>query len=51
MQQFPLANTDAGVATLVSLIAVMAAEVLHVAIIGYCDFIDGKKAKALTIEH
>jgi hypothetical protein len=33
MQQFPFANTDSGVATLVSLITVMAADVLHGAII------------------
>ena len=35
MQQFPLADTDAGVATLVSLVTIMTAEVLHPAII--CD--------------
>ena len=33
MQQFPLADTDAGVTTLVGLIAVMTTEVVHGAVI------------------
>ncbi len=33
MQQFPFADADAGITTLVSLITVMAAEVLHGSVI------------------
>ena len=40
MDDFPLANTNAGVTALMSLVAIMTAEVLHGAVIGYCDFID-----------
>ncbi len=48
MEQFPLTNADAGMAALVRLVTVMATKVLHGAIIGNSDFIDGKEAKAFA---
>ena len=50
MQQFPLADADAGVTALMGLVAVMTSEVLHGSIIRDCNLIDGKKAKALATE-
>lgn len=50
MENFPLADTDSGVTTLVSLVAVMTSEVLHRAVDRDADFIDGKEAKAFAVE-
>ena len=43
VEDFPLANADAGMTALVSLVTVMAAEILHRAIIRDFDLIDEKK--------
>lgn len=51
MEDLPFANADAGVTALMSLVAIVAAEVLHRTVIGYCDFIDGKEAETFSIEH
>ena len=50
VEDFPLANADAGMTALVSLVTVMAAELLHRAIIRDFDLIDEKKTEALTTE-
>ena len=50
MEDFPFTNADAGVAALVGLVTVMTAEVLYRAVVGYCDFIDGKEAETFAIE-
>jgi hypothetical protein len=50
VEDFPLANADAGMTALVSLVTVMAAEILHRAIIRDFDLIDEKKTEALTTE-
>ena len=41
VEDFPLANADAGVTALVSLVAVMATQVLHGAIVSNSDLING----------
>ncbi len=50
MEDFPLADTDAGMATLMSLVAIMTTEVLHSASRVDFDFINGKKTKTFAIE-
>ena len=50
VENLPLVNTDAGVATLVRLVAVMAAEILHSAIISDRNFIYGKKAETRSFK-
>jgi hypothetical protein len=48
VEDFPFANTDAGMTALVGLVAVMAAEVLHGASSIDSNFIDGKETEALA---
>ena len=48
VEDFPLADADAGVTALVSLVAVMATQVLHGAIVSNSDLINGENAKALA---
>ena len=50
VEQFPLPNLDAGVAALMRLVAVLAAEVVHHAVISYGDFIDGKQTETFAFE-
>ena len=51
VKDFPFTNADAGMTALMGLITVVATEVLHGAVIGYCYFIDGKEAETFAIEH
>ena len=48
MEQFPLADTNAGMTALMGLVTVVTTEILHGAVIGYGNFIDGKKTEALA---
>ena len=48
VEDFPLANADAGMTALMSLVTVMATEVLHRTVIRDCYFIDGKETEALA---
>ena len=51
VKDFPFTNADAGMTALMGLVAVMATEVLHRAIIRDCYFIDGKEAETFAFEH
>ena len=50
MEDLPVADADAGVAALMVLVAVVAAEVLHLAVVGDGDFIHMADAEAMTGE-
>ena len=51
VKDFPFTNADAGMTALMGLVAVMATEVLHGAVVGDGYFIDGKEAETFAIEH
>ena len=53
MQYLPIADADAGVAgvaALMTLVAIVAAEVMHIALFVDGDLINGKKTEAGTVE-
>ena len=50
MENLPLADADAGVTTLMSLIAVVTTEVLHGASRVDGNFVDGKKSETFSAE-
>ena len=50
MQNLPLANADAGMAALMTLVAVMTTKELHLPLMVDGDFINRKKAEAGTRE-
>ena len=50
VEQFPFTHTDAGMTALMRLIAVVTTLVLHGAVIGDGDLIDGKKAETFAFE-
>ena len=50
MQYFPIAYADAGVTALMTLVAIVAAEVMHIALFVDGDLINGKKTEAGTVE-
>ena len=50
VEDFPLANADAGMTALMSLVTVMATEVLHRTSRVDFDFINGKNTETLSIE-
>lgn len=48
MEQFPFTDADAGVAALMRLVTIVTTEVLHGAVIGNDDFINGKETEAFA---
>ena len=50
VEDFPLPHTDAGVAPLVALVAIMTAQEAELAFIVDTDLVDGKKAETGTME-
>ena len=50
VKDFPFTTANAGMTALMGLVAVMATEVLHRAIIRDCYFIDGKEAETFATE-
>jgi hypothetical protein len=51
VQNLPIANADAGVAALMTLVAIMTSKKLHLPLMVDSDFIDRKEAEAFSIEH
>ena len=51
VEQFPLADADAGVTALMGLVTIVTTEVLYGASRVHFDFINRKKAETLSIEH
>ena len=50
MENLPFSNADAGMAALMTLIAVMTTKELYLPLMVDSDFINGKKTKARTTE-
>lgn len=50
VEDFPLTDADADMTALMRLVAIVAAEILHRAIVRDFDLIDGKEAEALSFE-
>ena len=50
VQYLPIADTDAGVTALMTLVTIVAAEVMHMALFVDGDFIDGEETEAGTCE-
>ena len=48
MQNYPITYTDAGMAALMALVAIVTAKVLHLTLMVDSNFIDRKKAEAGT---
>ena len=51
MQNLPIVNADAGMAPLMTLVAVMTAKELYLPLMVDSDFINGKETKTFSIEH
>ena len=51
MQDFPVIYTDAGMAALMALVAIVTAKVLHLPLLVDSDFIDGQDSETGAIEH